>query len=117
MMANIEFAKSNEDYWCDIITPIKPELLNPYIRTGRWFGITKKDDPRNARFIPEYPISLHSIFITSPSKELDPGAIDFHKIMYMKGAVSLGIPSPENTLSDKLIQQAKKPLIKMLELS
>ena len=100
MMANIEFAKSNEDYWCDIITPIKPELLNPYIRTGRWFGITKKDDPRNAPFIPEYPISLHSIFITSPSKELDPGAIDFHKIMSMKGSVSLGIPSPENTLSE-----------------
>ena len=44
--------------------------------------------------------SLHSIFITSPSKELDPGAIDFHKIMSMKGSVSLGIPNPEETLSE-----------------
>ena len=100
MMANIEFAKSNEDYWCDVITPIKPELLNPYIRTGRWFGITKKDDPRNAPFIPEYPVTLHSIFISSPSKALEPGAIDFHKIMSFKGSTEMGIPKPEKTLSE-----------------
>ena len=100
MMANIEFFRSNDDYWCDVITPVKPELLNPYIRTGRWFGITKKDDPRNAPFIPEYPVSLHSIFITSPSKALEPGAIDFHKISSIKGTVEMGIPKPEKTLSE-----------------
>ena len=100
MMANIEFFRSNDDYWCDVITPVKPELLNPYIRTGRWFGITKKDDPRNAPFIPEYPVSLHSIFITSPSKALEPGAIDFHKILSIKGTVEMGIPKPEKTLSE-----------------
>ena len=100
MMANIEFFRSNDDYWCDVITPIKPELLNPYIRTGRWFGITKKDDPRNAPFVPEYPVSLHSIFITSPSKALEPGAIDFHKISSIKGSLEMGIPKPEETLSE-----------------
>ena len=100
MMANIEFFRSNDDYWCDVITPVKPELLNPNIRTGRWFGITKKDDPRNAPFIPEYPVSLHSIFITSPSKALEPGAIDFHKISSIKGTVEMGIPKPEKTLSE-----------------
>jgi ABC-type antimicrobial peptide transport system permease subunit len=100
MMANIEFFRSNDDYWCDVITPIKPELLNPYIRTGRWFGITKKDDPRNAPFVPEFPVSLHSIFITSPSKALEPGAIDFHKITSLKGSVEMGIPKPEETLSE-----------------
>ena len=100
MMANIEFFRSNDDYWCDVITPIKPELLDPYIRTGRWFGITKKDDPRNAPFIPEYPVSLHSIFVTSPSKALEPGAIDFHKISSIDGSVEMGIPKPEKTLSE-----------------
>ncbi len=100
MMANIEFVRSNDDYWCDVITPVKPELLNPYIRTGRWWGITKKDDPRNAPFIPEYPVSLHSIFITSPSKALEPGAIDFHKISSYKGTTEMGIPKPESILSE-----------------
>tara|TARA_B100001029_G_scaffold33052_1_gene24962 strand:- start:4285 stop:7797 length:3513 start_codon:yes stop_codon:yes gene_type:complete len=100
MMANIEFAKSNEDYWCDVITPIKPELLDPYIRLGRWFGITKRDDPKNAPFIPKYPVSLHSIFITSPWQALEPGAIDFHKISSLKGSVEMGIPKPEKTLSE-----------------
>ena len=100
MMANIEFFRSNDDYWCDVITPIKPELLNPYIRTGRWFGITSKDDPRNAPFVPEYPVSLHSIFINSPWQALEPGAIDFHKISSIKGGVEMGIPKPEETLSE-----------------
>ena len=100
MMANIEFFRSNDDYWCDVITPIKPELLNPYIRTGRWFGITSKDDPRNAPFVPKYPVSLHSIFINSPWQALEPGAIDFHKITSLKGSVEMGIPKPEETLSE-----------------
>ena len=86
MADNIRLAKSNDDVWCDITTALKPELLNPYIRTGRWTGITKKDDPRNKPFEPKFPISLHSIFITAPSTNLQSGAIDIHKIMSMKGS-------------------------------
>ena len=41
-----------------------------------------------------------SLFITSPSKALEPGAIDFHKISSIKGSVEMGIPKPEETLSE-----------------
>ena len=39
-------------------------------------------------------------FVTSPSKALEPGAIDFHKISSIDGSVEMGIPKPEKTLSE-----------------
>lgn len=89
MMENLSIGRPNDDVWCNISTALRPELLNPYIRTGRWFGITKKDDPRNKPFEPEFPISLHSILISAPSTNLEPGALDIHKIMSMQGSENI----------------------------